>query len=111
MEYLYGLRIVPSGAPAYPAKKARDGGNMRRWSILLLLPLTAAAIYACGGTQTPSSASSADTCPLLDAGPPEVCPEGCYWAADTKECRKHSGVIMDDAKKADSGAPTSTPGS
>lgn len=65
---------------------------MRRWWIGLLGLSFAAVIYACGGTQTASSEGSADTCPLLDAGPPPVCPEGCTWDGDV--CRKHSGIIM-----------------
>jgi len=65
---------------------------MRRWSILLLISLIAAATYACRG------ASSTDTCPLLDAGPPPVCPDGCYWAADSKECRKSSGIILEQSR-------------
>ena len=77
---------------------------MHRLLILLLTPLTAVAIYACGGAPTPSNTSSTDTCPLLDAGPPPVCPPGCYWAVDTKECRKDSSIIMEGAK-GDSGAP------
>ena len=77
---------------------------MRRWSILLLISLTAAGLYACGGAQAPSNTSSTDTCPLIDAGPPPVCPPGCYWAADTTECRKDSSIIM-EGFKGDSGAP------
>jgi hypothetical protein len=77
---------------------------MRRWSILLLISLTAAGIYACGGASVPTNTPSTDACPLLNAGPPPVCPDGCYWAEDSKECRKHSGIIL-EGMKADSGAP------
>jgi hypothetical protein len=78
---------------------------MRRWSILLLISLTAAGIYACGGGQTPSDTSSTETCPLLDAGPPPVCPDGCLW--NGTECRKKLGIIMEGSKR-DSGAPAPT---
>jgi hypothetical protein len=71
-------------------------------------------MYACAGASEPAdtpaspaagSQSSGDICPLLDAGPPPVCPEGCYWAADTKECRKQSGIIWEGGKDGDAGAP------
>jgi hypothetical protein len=66
------------------------------WTTILALPL-AVAIYACGGAQTPSTtASDGDTCPLVNAGPPPVCPEGCTW--DGEVCRKHSGIIMPDVR-------------
>ena len=75
---------------------------MRRWWIgLLALPLTI-AIYACGGAQTPSDTASGDVCPVLNAGPPPVCSEGCSW--DGEACRKHSGIIMPD-KRPDGGSP------
>ena len=74
---------------------------MRRWSILLLSSLTAAAIYACGGAPVTSNTSSDDTCPMLGAG---LCPEGCHW--DGHECRKNSGIIM-EGTKADSGVDSS----
>jgi hypothetical protein len=62
-----------------------------------LTTLTLALVLgACGSASPPaSSASSGDTCPLLDAGPPPLCPEGCHW--NGTECRKNSGgVIIDD---------------
>ena len=65
------------------------------------------AVYtACGGTQPePTTAGSAgETCPLIDAGPPPVCPRECRW--DGKECRKHSGIIIYDG---DAGYPTPVP--
>jgi len=79
---------------------------MRRFLIPLLgLPL-ALAIYSCGGAQTPSSKASGETCPLVNAGPPPVCPEGCTW--DGEVCRKHSGIIV-DALRPDGGSPIPTP--
>jgi len=75
---------------------------MRRWLLLMLSALTAAAIYACGGAPVPTSTSPGDTCPLLDAGPPEVCPPDCHW--DGKECRQGSGIIVEGVR-ADSGTP------
>lgn len=78
---------------------------MRRLSILLLSSLTAVALYACGGAPAPASTSSSiDTCPLVSAGPPAVCPAACEW--DGKECRKLNSIIVEDAR--DSGAPPPT---
>lgn len=93
---------------------------MLRWSILLLGSLGVAAMCGCSGTQTSgpeatastassaagaagassasaSATSSDDSCPLVSAGPPPVCPEGCVW--NGKECRKREGIIMDDAHR------------
>ncbi len=70
---------------------------MRRLFVIVLLSLTAAGAYACGGAATePASAAGDDVCPLVDAGPPPVCPEGCEW--NGKECRKRGGIIVYDAK-------------
>jgi hypothetical protein len=50
-------------------------------------------VAACARTQPAVAPSaSADTCPVLDAGPPPVCPDGCRW--NGTECRKDSGVII-----------------
>jgi hypothetical protein len=87
---------------------------MQRISIFLFVSLAALATYACGSTtptgNTPdnneSSSQTADgeTCPLLDAGPPPQCPEGCVW--NSKECRKNSSIVMPDVKDTkDGGAP------
>lgn len=80
---------------------------MRRWWMGLLGVPVVVAVVACGASQTTSSTASdtasADTCPLLDAGPPQVCPEGCHW--NGKECRKDSGVIIEDILKLDGGTP------
>jgi hypothetical protein len=77
---------------------------MRRLAFCLLPACLLALVAACSGTP-PAAAPSAgsDTCPLLDAGPPPVCPDGCRW--DGAECRKDSGVIMDYKKP----RPTPTP--
>ena len=87
---------------------------MRRWLMGLVIPAFV-SLYACGGAQTaPSGGDGAgdsagngagDVCPVLDPGPPPVCPEGCVWDGET--CRKHSGIIMPDAR--DGGAPTPVP--
>jgi len=79
---------------------------MRRFSICLLVSLASLAMYACGSS-TPASNSpdnessgqtaASDTCPLLDAGPPPECPEGCVW--NGTECRKNSSIVMPDVKK------------
>lgn len=75
---------------------------MRRLSILLLSSLAAIALYACGGAPTQASSASDETCPLVSAGPPPVCPGGCYW--NGKTCRKVNGVIMEGAGS-DAGTP------
>lgn len=82
-----------------------------RWWIGLFALSFAAVLYACGGAQTPSGSASADTCPVLSAGPPPVCAEGCVW--DGEVCRKHSGIIMPDYHGRDGGKqhPTSAEGS
>jgi len=77
---------------------------MRRISIFLFVSLAALATYACGSAtptgDTPNSNASTeqpadgDKCPLLDAGPPPECPEGCVW--NGKECRKNSSIVMPD---------------
>jgi hypothetical protein len=85
---------------------------MRRISILLFVSLAAMATYACGSatpqsdtptseTATGQTAESGDTCPLLDAGPPPECPEGCVWNGN--ECRKNSSIVMPDVKSKDAG--------
>jgi hypothetical protein len=62
--------------------------------LLSTLPLTL-VLAACGsaGPGPASSPSSPDTCPLLDAGPPPACPEGCAW--NGTECRKHAPIIVE----------------
>jgi hypothetical protein len=83
-----------------------EGGNMRRWWMGLLGLPVIVAMLACGASPTNSSTASdtasGDSCPLVNAGPPPVCPEGCTW--DGKECRKHSGIIMPDSTP-DGGSP------
>jgi hypothetical protein len=78
---------------------------MRRWW-MCLLGLPVVAVVACGASPTTSTTASelasGDTCPLLNAGPPAVCPEGCNW--NGTECRKDSGIIMPDARP-DGGRP------
>jgi hypothetical protein len=71
---------------------------MRRLVILFLLSLTAMGAYACGGSapEPAASAGGDEVCPLLDAGPPPACPEGCAW--NGKECRKQGGIIIYDHK-------------
>jgi hypothetical protein len=57
-----------------------------------------ALLTAC--SETPPAAhpsASGDTCPLIDAGPPPVCPTGCRW--NGTECRKDSGIIIVDHPK------------
>ena len=66
---------------------------MRRWWIALFGLPVIVAIYGC---KTPEPKSN--ICPVLDAGPPPVCPEGCYWDKDDKQCRGHSGIIVEDMK-------------
>jgi hypothetical protein len=77
---------------------------MRRlWlGVFVLLPIT--AFIACGGSQPEASnaAGSSDVCPLVDPGPPPVCPEGCTWNGE--ECRKHSGVLIIDSRPDGGGA-------
>jgi hypothetical protein len=65
-----------------------------------LSTLTLACVLSACGTGGPPalSPSSDDTCPLLDAGPPPVCLDGCVW--NGTECRKGSGgVIIDDSNR------------
>jgi hypothetical protein len=85
---------------------------MPRLSILFLVVLTATVAFACGSASTPtaspegpaspesaateSAATEGDVCPVVDPGPPAVCPEGCAW--NGSECRKHSGIIMPNAR-------------
>jgi hypothetical protein len=79
---------------------------MRRWLLGLVVVLPAlVSLYACGGAQPAPSGPGGDVCPVLDAGPPPVCPEGCTW--DGEACRKHSGIIMPDAR--DGGSPIPVP--
>jgi hypothetical protein len=85
---------------------------MRRLSILFLASLAAMASYACSTATSPANAppgdgsttraEDSDICPLLDAGPPPVCPEGCVW--NGKECRKNSSIVMPDLRP-DAGRP------
>ncbi len=73
---------------------------------LFILPVLVALHAGCGGAQpVPSrAAGSGETCPVIDAGPPPVCPDGCAWDGET--CRKHSGIIvMDLLPRPDGGAP------
>jgi hypothetical protein len=76
----------------------RTGDNMRRWwlSVVVLPPIV--AFFACGGSQQQANNNAgSDVCPLVDPGPPPVCPEGCTW--DGEECRKHSGVLIIDSRR------------
>jgi hypothetical protein len=66
---------------------------MRRLAFVFLPASLFALLAACSQTQPAVSPSaSTDTCPLLDAGPPPVCPDGCRW--NGTECRKDSGIIV-----------------
>ena len=86
---------------------------MRRFSIFLLVTLAAMATYACGSAtptgDTPNNnvptgqTAEGDICPLVDAGPPPECPEGCVW--NGKECRKNSSIVMPDVKNLKDGGP------
>lgn len=69
---------------------------MRRWwlSIVVFPPIV--AFFACGGSQQEPNNAGSDVCPVVDPGPPPVCPEGCAW--DGEECRKHSGVLIIDGR-------------
>jgi hypothetical protein len=69
---------------------------MRRLAFGFLPACLLAVVAAC--TQTPATAPSGSgkTCPLVDAGPPPVCPDGCRW--NGTECRNASGIIIYDRK-------------
>jgi len=70
---------------------------MRRLAFLVLPASLIALLSACPATPPPAHPSaSADTCPLLDAGPPPTCPDGCRW--NGTECRKDLGIIIYDSK-------------
>jgi hypothetical protein len=43
---------------------------------------------------------------VLDAGPPPLCPAGCRW--NGTECRKDSGIIIEDIKPAPTPKPIPT---
>jgi hypothetical protein len=81
--------------------------TMRQLYVLFLVSLAAMATYACGSA-TPTGGTPADqgeeseTCPVVDPGPPAVCPEGCAW--NGQECRKNSSIVMPDARP-DGGRP------
>lgn len=77
---------------------------MRRWCLGLLVLPALVGLFACSGAQPEASNAGADVCPVLNAGPPPVCPEGCTW--DGEQCRKHSGIIIIDARDA---GPSSDP--
>jgi hypothetical protein len=74
---------------------------MLRRSILLLISVAVMALSACEKSPAPDATSSEETCPLVDAGPPAVCPDGCKW--NGKECKKYRSIIMDGAR--DGGTP------
>jgi hypothetical protein len=57
-----------------------------------LLPACLLALLAACSQTPPAAAPSGDTCPVLDAGPPPSCPQGCRW--NGTECRKDSGIIL-----------------
>jgi hypothetical protein len=82
---------------------------MRQWCLGLFVLPALVTLYACGASQPAASndASSAagDSCPVVDPGPPPVCPEGCTWDGET--CRKHSGVIVEYLR--DAGVPVPSP--
>jgi hypothetical protein len=66
---------------------------MRRLAFCFLPACLLALLASCSETLPAAAPSgSGDTCPLLDAGPPPVCPDGCRW--NGTECRKDSGIIM-----------------
>lgn len=79
---------------------------MRRLFIFFLISVSAVGAYACGGSPPPPAATSdaapagsalGEVCPLVDAGPPPVCPDGCVW--NGTECRKRGGIIIFDRPK------------
>jgi hypothetical protein len=75
---------------------------MRRLAACFLTASLIALLAACAETPPAAAPSaSADTCPVVSAGPPPVCPDGCRW--NGTECRKDSGIIMPYSK------PTSSP--
>lgn len=66
---------------------------MRRLACYFLPACLLALLAACATTPPAATPSgSGDACPLLDAGPPPICPDGCRW--NGTECRKDSGVII-----------------
>jgi hypothetical protein len=67
---------------------------MRKLAFVFFPACLLALLAACTKTQpTPTASESGETCSLVDAGPPPVCPDGCHW--NGKECRKNSGIIME----------------
>ncbi len=69
---------------------------MLRPSILLFLSSLSLAcvLAACrsAGPAPASTPSSITTCPLVDAGPPPVCPSGCAWYGT--ECRQQGPIVV-----------------
>jgi hypothetical protein len=67
---------------------------MFRMSIGLFLSTLSLTLVLAGcktaGPPPAASPSSGDTCPLVSAGPPPVCPSGCAW--NGTECRKHAPI-------------------
>ena len=68
---------------------------MAKWIVLLLGSWMTVMAFGCAPQepQVATGASSGVVCPHVSPGPPPVCPEGCKW--NSKECRKHQGIIMD----------------
>jgi hypothetical protein len=66
---------------------------MRVYAFASLLTCLVTLLAACS-PQHPAAAptASGDSCPLVSAGPPAVCPDGCRW--NGAECRKDSGIII-----------------
>jgi hypothetical protein len=75
---------------------------------LCFLPACLLALLAACAPAPPAAAPSAsgDTCPLVSAGPPPVCPEGCRW--NGAECRKDSGIVIYDVRRP-SPSPSASP--
>jgi hypothetical protein len=79
---------------------------MCRPLIALLTCSMAFLMYACSGAQPAPTPASDDTCPVLDPGPPPVCPKDCTWDIPTKTCRKDQGVIMPNNQPRPDGGTT-----
>ncbi|WP_437328369.1 hypothetical protein [Sorangium sp. So ce381] len=70
---------------------------MRRSAIVLVLPVLAWMLSACGGAQAPEQPAAkegeAEICPTGDPGV-QPCPEGCVWDEKVQKCNKDRGIIV-----------------